>query len=151
MKPPAMTALSGELQAMGLDPKALPPIEKLDPQALRGVMKLMARSLGAKCADCHETSDFSAPTPRKKVAAKMWDEFVAKLEFAADGAPLFCDSCHQARLKMLDRSDKKSLSTWMDDNYVAKLRRRDGKDHDCETCHTNMDMLFLNKWAGKAI
>ena len=36
---------------------------------------------------------------------------------------------------MLDRTDKKALSKWMDANFVAKLKRRDKKEHGCETCH----------------
>jgi cytochrome c7-like protein len=148
MKPLMPTAMQAELQALALDPSNLPPIEKLDPKALRGVMKLIAKSLGAKCGDCHSEGDFAAPTPRKKVAAKMWDEFVVKLVFASDGSPLFCDSCHQGRKKQLDRTDKKALATWMTANFVAKLKRKDDKDHDCETCHVNMEMRFLNRWAG---
>ncbi len=99
LKSPVPSAFVPDLQALGLDPAHMPPIEKLDPKALRGVMKLMAKSLGIKCADCHKEGDFAAPTRRKKIAAKMWDELVVKLAFAApDGAPFFCDSCHQGRV-----------------------------------------------------
>jgi hypothetical protein len=123
-------------------------MEKLPPKALRGLMKLFAKSLGVKCGDCHQDGDFAAPTPRKKVAAKMWNEFVAKLEFN-DGTPLFCDSCHQGRVKQLDRTDKKALSKWMGANFgQEKLNRRDGKEHGCETCHgDDWDMTFLTAWA----
>jgi hypothetical protein len=138
-----------DLQVIGLDPKNLPPIEKLDPRALRAVMKLMTKSLGVKCGDCHREMDFAAPTPLKRVAAKMWDEFVAKLTFA-DGAPLFCDSCHEGRMKVLDRADKKALAVWMDANLVEKLKRKDEKEHACETCHVNMEMQFLRQWAQSA-
>jgi Cytochrome c7 and related cytochrome c len=148
MKSPVPSAMQAELHALGLDPSSLPPIEKLDAKALRGVMKLIAKSLGAKCGDCHAEGDFASPTPRKKVAAKMWDEFVVKLAFAADGSPLFCDSCHQGRKKELDRTDKKALARWMDANFVEKLKRSDDKDHDCETCHVNMEMRFVSRWAG---
>jgi hypothetical protein len=148
MKSPVPSAMLADLEGLGLDPKNLPPIEKLDPKALRGVMKLIAKSLGAKCGDCHRESDFALPTPRKKVAAKMWNEFVAKLAFAADGTPLFCDSCHQGRTKQLDRADKRALGEWMDANFVQKLKRKDEKENECETCHVDMDMRFLNKWAG---
>ena len=137
-----------DLQNIALDPKNLPPIERLDPRALRAVMKLFAKALGAKCADCHVEGDFAARTPRKMIAAKMWDEFVVKLAFAADDSPLFCDSCHQGRTRQLDRTDKKALGKWMDANFVVKLRRKDDKDHECETCHVDMDMRFLNRWAG---
>jgi hypothetical protein len=146
MKSPAASTMLADLDRLALDQNHLPPIEKLDPRSLRGVMKLIAKSLGARCGDCHQEGDFAAPTPRKKLAAKMWDEFVVKLALA-DGAPLFCDSCHHGRAKQLNRADKKALSKWMDENFVDKLKRRDGRDHDCETCHVNMDMRFLNKWA----
>jgi len=146
MKAPMPSALVAELQALGLDPKNLPPIEKLEPKTLRGVMKLLAKSLGAKCGDCHTEGDFAAQTRRKKVAAKMWDEFVAKLSL--QGQPLFCDSCHQGRIKQLDRSDKKALGKWMDANFAQKLVRKDGKDEACESCHVDWDMTFLTKWGG---
>jgi hypothetical protein len=138
-----------DLQNLGLDPRNLPPLEKLDPKALRNVMKLMTRSLGVKCDDCHQEADFALPTPRKRVAAKMWDEFVVKLTFA-DGAPLFCDSCHQGRMKGLDRTNKKALGSWMDANFVDQLRRKDEKPHGCETCHVMMEMQFLRQWAQAA-
>ncbi len=146
LKAPIPTAFAADLKAIGLDPAKLPPMAKLEPKALRSVMKLLAKSLGAKCGDCHQEGDFAAPTPRKKVAAKMWDEFAAKLSFD-DGTPLFCDSCHEGRIKQLDRTDKKLLSQWMDANFVVKLKRKDGKDHGCETCHVDMDMTFLVSWS----
>jgi hypothetical protein len=139
--------LLADLQAAGLDPKSLPSMARMEPKALRRVMKLFARSLGIKCGDCHDESDYAAPTRRKKIASKMWDEFVVKLSLS-DGSPLFCDSCHQGRVVQLDRGDKKALGKWMDANFVYKLARKDGKDHDCETCHLGMEMTFLTKWGG---
>jgi hypothetical protein len=149
MKPVVPTAMVDELHGLGLDLAKLPPIEKLEPRTLRGVMKLMAKSLGVKCSDCHQDGDYAAPTRRKKIAAHMWDEFAAKLALASSGgpdAPVFCDSCHQGRVQLLDRRDKKALSKWMDENFVVKLNRRDGKSVECETCHIDMDMHFLAKW-----
>jgi hypothetical protein len=146
MKAPIPSALVADLQALGLDAKNLPPIEKLEPKTLRGVMKLLAKSLGAKCGDCHTEGDFAAQTRRKKIAAKMWDEFAARLSLG--GQPLFCDSCHQGRIKQLDRSDKKALGKWMDANFAQKLVRKDGKDEACESCHVDWDMTFLVKWGG---
>jgi hypothetical protein len=157
MKAPIPSALVADLQALGLDAKNLPPIEKLEPKTLRGVMKLLAKSLGAKCGDCHTEGDFAAPTRRKKIAAKMWDEFAVKLSLglgqgpqtnSQGGQPLFCDSCHQGRIKQLDRSDKKALGKWMDANFAQKLVRKDGKDESCESCHVDWDMTFLSKWGG---
>ncbi|MDP9148646.1 MAG: hypothetical protein M3O36_01690 [Myxococcota bacterium] len=145
MRAPRPTTMSADLTTIGMDPRSLPPMDKLEPKVLRSVMKLMARSLGVKCVDCHQEGDFAAPTSRKRVAAKMWDEFVVKLTLA-DGAPLFCDSCHQGRVQQLDRSDKKRLARWMDGNFVNGLNRKDGGEHGCETCHVGMDMTFLTKW-----
>jgi hypothetical protein len=153
MKSPVPSAMVGELAAMGLDASHLPPLEKVDPKALRRVMKLFARALGAKCGDCHTVQegqaggDFAAPTRRKKIAARMWDELAVKLQMS-DGSPLFCDSCHQGRIVQLDRTDKKALGRWMDANFVDKLKRRDGREHDCETCHVDMEMHLLTKWGG---
>jgi len=145
MKPPVASAMGTDLQALGLDPKNLPPIEKLDPKALRGVMKLLARSLGGKCTDCHAEGDFAAQTRRKKIATKMWDEFAAKLT-TADGGPVFCDSCHQGRIVQLDRTDKKALAKWMDVSFVDGFKQKDGKAEECESCHVGMEMHFLEAW-----
>jgi formate-dependent nitrite reductase cytochrome c552 subunit len=155
---PAPSVFAADLVALGLDPQNLPPLDKLDPRVLRGVMRLFARSLGVKCADCHERADddvaraggaaslgFALPTRRKKIATRMWNEFLVKLS-AQDGKPLFCDSCHAGRVHYLDRRDKKALAAWMDAHFVAKLARKDGKDHGCETCHVDMDMTFLTAW-----
>ena len=146
MKAPIPSALGVDLNALGIDPKNLPPIEKLDPKALRGVMKLFARSLGVKCADCHQEGDFAAPTRRKKIAAKMWDELASQMTLA-DGSPLFCDSCHQARTVLLDRTDKKALGKWMDASFVDGLEAKSGKAMECETCHVGMEMKILSVWA----
>jgi hypothetical protein len=134
MKPVATSTIVADLQALGLDPKNLPPLNKLEPDKLRKVMRTFTKSLGARCADCHIESDFAASTPMKKIAQGHWDEFVRKLT-TDTGAPVYCDSCHQARLKLLDRTDKKALGTWMDANFVDHFKRRDGKEHGCETCH----------------
>jgi hypothetical protein len=152
MKAPIPTAMADDLRALGLDAKNLPPIEKLEARTLRGVMKLFARSLGVKCADCHQEGDYAAPTRRKRIASHMWDEFAAKMAMAGDGpateAPIFCDSCHQGRTVLLDRRDKKALSQWMGENFVDKLANKDGKNTECETCHVDMEMHFLAKWGG---
>ncbi len=147
--PPSPSGFSSDLSDLGLDIHNLPPLAKLDPRALRGVMRLFARSLGVKCADCHDASDasFAAPTRRKKIATRMWNEFLVKLAPASEGgAGLFCDSCHAGRVHFLDRSDKRALAGWMDAHFVQRLARKDGKDHGCETCHVDMDMTFLSAW-----
>jgi hypothetical protein len=146
MKGPTASALGADLTALGLDPKDLPPIEKIEPRALRGVMKLIARSLGARCDDCHTTGDFAATTRRKKIAARMWNEFAAGLTLA-DGSALFCDSCHQGRIKLLDRSDKKALGKWMQASFVDGIKRKDATPQKCESCHVAWNMTFLSTWA----
>lgn len=146
MKAPMASGMQAELNALGLDGTNLPPLEKLDPKALRGVMKLFARSLAVKCADCHQQGDFAAPTRRKKIATKMWNELAAKMTLA-DGSALFCDSCHQGRTVLLDRTDKKALGKWMDASFVDGLKQKSGKATECETCHVGMEMKILSVWA----
>lgn len=147
MKVPVPSAMQADLAALGLDGKNLPPLEKLDPRALRGVMKLLTRALGVRCNDCHTAGDFAAPTRRKKIAARMWNEFAAELTLA-DGSPVFCDSCHQGRVTLLDRTNKKALGGWMQVAFVDGLHRKDAQGEQCESCHVNWDMTFLRKWAG---
>lgn len=145
MKLPVASALGADLQSLGLDPASLPPIEKLDPKALRGVMKLFARSLGGKCGDCHQEGDFAAPTRRKKIATRMWNDFAAKLT-TSSGAPVFCDSCHRGRIVQLDRTDKTALGKWMETAFVGGLKQRDGKTEECASCHVDKEMHFLGIW-----
>jgi hypothetical protein len=127
MKPPTPTAYSTELAAIGLDPENLPPFKKVTPDQLRKVMPLIAKSLGVKCAACH---DFDKPgrTARQDVADFMWGHFVRTLHHA-DG-PLFCDSCHHGSLHVLDRHDKPALEKWMDQSFVQTLGAK-----SCAQCH----------------
>jgi Cytochrome c7 and related cytochrome c len=145
MRAPVPSTLGADLQALAIDPQNLPLMENLDPRALRGVMKLLARSLGARCGDCHAEGDFAAPTRRKKIAARMWDQFAVQLT-TVDGSPVFCDSCHQGRVIQLDRTDKTALARWMDASFVDGLKRKDGKAEECESCHVDMEMHFLVLW-----
>jgi hypothetical protein len=145
MRPPTATELGPQLQAIGLDPKNLPPLSKLAPEQLRKVMPLFAKSLGVKCTACHV---FENPekTPRMKVAAQMWEHFARTLAIST-GEPIFCDSCHHGSLAVLDRTDKTALATWMKDNFVTPLARVDGKDHGCATCHGEpLRPRFIDLW-----
>jgi hypothetical protein len=150
MKSPMATQMTSDLQGLGIDVKAAPELSKLEPKKLRAVMQLFTKALGVKCGDCHQEGDFGAPTVRKAIAEGMWNNYVRQLAMA-DGSALFCDSCHQGRLILLDRSDKKALSKWMDENMEHKLKRKDGKEHECSSpqCHgSDMEMHFLHeKWA----
>lgn len=134
MKPISASMAEAELREIGLDPQNLPPLNKLEPAMLRKVMKPFAKALGVQCSHCHDTRSFKAPTPNKKIAAHMWNDFVRTLAMQ-DGSVLFCDSCHQGKAKVLDRSAMPALGEWMKENYVGKLVRRDGQEHGCATCH----------------
>jgi hypothetical protein len=115
----------------------------------QAVMKSFTIALGVDCNGCHagsgKTLDYEAVTPQKKVAAKMWSDFVRGLK-AKEGT-LYCDSCHQGKMKYLDRSDPTVLEEWMKKNFVEKLERRDGQEHDCKTCHGEpFKADFLRTW-----
>jgi hypothetical protein len=148
MKGPTASGMAADLKALGLDAKALPPLAELDPGTLRKVMRTFTKSLGAQCTDCHQENDYRAPTPRKNIAAKMWDRFARELTLE-DGSALYCDSCHHGRMTpLLDRHNAKALSMWMDTNYVGALKRKDGKEHGCETCHGDpFEGHFVRMWS----
>lgn len=140
MKPIAPSAMEGKLREIGLDPAALPPLDKLDAKTLRDVMNTFTKALGVQCSHCHE-KDFRAPTAKKKIATRMWNDFTRALALEGSGGPggeggaIYCDSCHGGRAQLLDRHDLVALGGWMQENYVDKLKRADRKDHGCETCH----------------
>ena len=133
MKPLAPTAMEAKLRDIGLDPAALPPLDKLDAKTLRDVMNTFTKALGVQCSHCHE-KDFKAPTEKKKIATHMWNDFTRALAMEGGGA-VYCDSCHGGRAQFLDRRDLGALGTWMQENYVDKMKRADGKEHICDTCH----------------
>lgn len=147
MKPIVPSAMAAELKAIGLDPKALPPLSKMEPDKIRKVMSTFKKALGVKCDACHDQNDFRAWTPNKRVAAGMWDQFVRGLAME-DGSLLYCDSCHQGAMHILDRTDKKALAGWMETSYVGKLKLK-AKDveHGCGTCHGDpFEPKFLAAW-----
>ncbi|MBX3187664.1 MAG: hypothetical protein KF819_11640 [Labilithrix sp.] len=147
MKPTTGSAMADDLKKIGLDPKNLPPLNKLEPDKIRAVMGTFKKALGVECTGCHDANNFKAPTPHKKIATKMWDEFVRKMAME-DGSVLYCDSCHGGHMEFLDRKDKKALSAWMDANFVGKLKRVDKKDQSCETCHGDpFEPNFVAQWA----
>jgi hypothetical protein len=138
--------LAADLQGLGLDTKNLPTLDKLDPKTLRKVMSTFTKSLGIQCGGCHSGDNFSAPTPMKNVARKMWNEWVRG--YTLNGQPVYCDSCHQGREKFLDKRDKKALSAWMEANFVKQLDRKDKQPVECATCHgEDFDGDFLAKWS----
>jgi len=147
MKPVGPSAMVEDLRKVGLDPKALPPLNKLSREQLTAVMNSFKRALGTECTGCHDAGNFKAATPHKKIASKMWDHYARGLAME-DGSAVYCDSCHGGQMEFLDRHDKKALGAWMDANFVSKLKRVDKKDHSCETCHGDpFEPKFLAQWA----
>jgi hypothetical protein len=149
MKTPVGSAMAEDLKKLGLDPLHLQPLNKLSPDVVRKLMPTFSKALGVKCEACHDTNNFKAWTPKKKIAAGMWQKFVVELALE-DGTPLYCDSCHGGHMAFLDTHDKKALSAWMDTNYVSKLKRTDKKEHSCDTCHGDpFEGKFLAQWSMK--
>jgi len=144
--PVSQSHLYQELADQGIHPETMGPLNEIkDPKTLLTVMQTFTQALGVRCSWCHETSDWAAPTPRKAVAAFMWDSFVAQMQLV-DGSPVYCDSCHHQSTVFLHRnpSERISLLGYMKDEYVDHLRRRDGKQHGCGSCHGNpANLRFL--------
>lgn len=146
MRPLVPTKMGPRLAEIGLDPKDLPPIEQLDPATKRKLMKSFSDALGVPCIGCHASGDLRADTSRKRVAKRMYNEMVRSLTLES-GEPIFCDSCHQGSMYFLDRRDKTKLAEFMSDVLVEKLKRVDGHDHTCDTCHGDPpDFKFLTAW-----
>ena len=142
------TTMTAQLAEVGLDVKALPPFDELNRKQLGVVMKTFATSLGLKCIGCHDLVDYKKPSPRKNVAKRMWNDIVRVL-VNEDGSPLYCDSCHQGTPQQIDRRDKSLVVSFMEDVFVARMKRVDGKEHDCGTCHGDPpDFKFLDPWRG---
>jgi hypothetical protein len=146
MKSIGPSAFAEDLKKLGVDPLKPPALNKLSPDVVRKLMPSFAKSLGVKCDFCHDTNNFKASTPRKRVASKMWSEFVVGLQLA-EGGPLYCDSCHGGKAAFLDRTDHKALAAWMNENYVKKVKRTDATEQSCESCHGKpFDPKFLDVW-----
>jgi len=135
MSAPKPTAMEARLKSAGLDLRKLPPLERLDRAAILPVMSTFSDSLGIPCTGCHAEDDAKADTFRKRVARRMWNEFVRVLAFDKSGEPVYCDSCHQGRMFSLDHRDKSKVSDFMQASFVDGLKRVDGREHDCGTCH----------------
>lgn len=148
MKAIGPSAFAADLERLGIDLRKPPALVTLSPDVVRKLMPTFSKSLGVRCDFCHDNDNFKAWTPRKRVASKMWNEFVAKASLdGTGGGALYCDSCHGGRAAFLDRHDKKALSTWMDANYVSKLKRFDKRDSGCEGCHGDpFAPRFLEAW-----
>ncbi|MCL2778491.1 MAG: hypothetical protein FWD73_10845 [Polyangiaceae bacterium] len=147
MKAIMASTMADDLKKIGLDVQNLPPLRKLEPEKLRLVMKTFSKALGTKCTGCHDEDDYRAPTPNAKITSKMWDIYVRGFA-QTDGSALYCDSCHDGKMKFLDRHDRHSLAGWMCENYTEKLRRVDKQENSCESCHGDpYKARFLSTWA----
>ena len=146
MAPVTTTAFEAELRAAGLDPRALPPFEALEPRQLRRVMGTFTQSLGFACTDCHDRADYRAPSRAKTMAARMWNEMTRPYTLDGGGA-VYCDSCHHGQGVFLNRTSKDTVGAFMSDNFTGKLKKAKGEDVECETCHGEpFDGRFLSKW-----
>jgi hypothetical protein len=143
----APTEMGPALKELGIDVKNLPPLNKIPPDKIRKVMNTFTKALGTSCTGCHDGDDFKKATPNKKVAARMWNEFVRGYTMEGGGA-VYCDSCHAQKMTFLVRDPGlKELSKWMDENMVSKLKKTNGQPHSCETCHGDpMEGKFLHNW-----
>jgi len=141
------TKMGDALRAAGLDPANLPPLETLAPGPKQKVMRTFSQALGVPCVDCHAVDDFAADTRRKRVTKRMWNEIVRVVAMKSDGAPVYCDSCHDGALFHLDRADGTALAEYMCNAMVGDLKRVDGRSHDCTTCHGDPpDLHLLTTW-----
>jgi len=142
------TRMTAQLAAAGLDVKSLPPIEQLTPGQKQKVMRTFTESLGIPCLGCHAEDAFSADTRRKRIAKRMYNEMVRALTLR-DGEPVYCDSCHDGTMYMLDRENSAKLVKHMSETLVGQLARVDGRNHDCSTCHGEPpDYHMLTTWKG---
>jgi hypothetical protein len=140
------TRMGEQLAAAGLDVRNLPPIEALTPAQKQKVMRTFTETLGVPCLGCHAEDQFPADTRRKRIAKRMYNEIVRVLTLR-DGEPVYCDSCHDGNMFMLDRRDTRKLTKHMGENLVGQMARVDGKNHDCSTCHGDPpDFQMLTTW-----
>lgn len=143
------TDMLDDLQQIGIDPTKDTELSKIDIGKKRKLMRLFAKSLGTDCSGCH-ADDFAEDTTNKKIARHMWSDFVAVLR-DDKGAPIFCDTCHQGKMKIIARDDDKVLAAFMKANYVDKLTLAPGAkntEHKCASCHGDPfdPDIFKNKF-----
>jgi hypothetical protein len=143
---PGTTDMLDDLQQIGVDPTKDTDLSKIDMGKKRKLMRLFTKSLGTDCSGCH-ADDFKEDTTNKKIARHMWSDFVAVLRDHA-GAPIFCDTCHQGKMKIIARDDDKVLAAFMKANYVEKMSRGDKQEHKCASCHGDPfePDIFKNKF-----
>jgi hypothetical protein len=146
MKPVRASTVSARLVHAGLDPKNLPPLEKLTHGQRDQVMRLFSETLGVPCIGCHAEGDMRADTSRKRVAKRMYNE-ITRVVATDKGQPVFCDSCHQGEMWVLNRADKGKISDYMSEQYTGGLKAALGGEIECDTCHGGRtEFTFLTEW-----
>ena len=131
--PPAKTTMLAALQEIGIDLAKDTDLSALPLAKKRKVMQLFIKALDTNCDTCHEDG-FKTDTRNKRIARRMWSDFVAVLR-EKDGTPVFCDSCHQGHVTILARDDDKVLAAYMKASYVDGMVRADEAAQKCATCH----------------
>ena len=146
--PLSATRFADELKKLGFDgKKPMADLEKMDLAAKKKLMPLFTKALGyTECTGCHAADgDYHTSTRKMKISGKMWSQFVAAMRDDKGGV-VFCDSCHNGATKILNRTDKGVVSTFMHDDYVARLTRADKHENDCRTCHGGyMETAIIDK------
>ena len=135
-----------DVKKAGIDLKKIPDFDKMPLAAKKKLMPLLQKSMGfADCQGCHVKDDFKAETRNLKITRGMWKNFVVAVRDEKGGA-VFCDTCHDGSPKNLDRSDRKAMEKFMEDEYEHKLTKADKKEMECSTCHGDaMEMKIIEK------
>ncbi|MBK9258351.1 MAG: hypothetical protein IPM54_00775 [Polyangiaceae bacterium] len=140
-----------DVKKIGLDINKLPEFDKMPLAQKKKLMPLFQKAMGyGDCWGCHVKDDYKAETRHLKITRGMWKHFVVAVRDEKGGA-VFCDTCHDGNEKNLDRSDRKAVEKFMEDEYEHKLTRADKKDMECSTCHSDtMEMKIIEKVWGIA-
>lgn len=81
----------------------------MDEKTASDLMRSFNQALGVKCNHCHVKTgkkfDYERWTKRKRIALRMYTDFVAKLKTQAGGA-VTCNTCHQGRTTWLKKIGK---------------------------------------------
>jgi hypothetical protein len=136
-----------DVKRIGIDLKKATELEKIGLSDKKKLMPFFQKSMGYDaCTGCHaEGGDYKQVTRNMKITRGMWKSFVVALR-DDKGNAVFCDSCHQGKAKVLNRSDKKALQKFMEDEYEHKLTRADKKDNACTSCHGDeMETKIIEK------
>jgi hypothetical protein len=134
-QPVVASKMLEEVKKLGVDVTKTPDLAKLAMDKKKKIMPLLQKSLGfEQCTGCHVEGDMKAKTRNRDIAAGCWKTFVAPMR-DDKGGPIFCDSCHNGKNKILNRADVESLKKFMETEYEHKLTRGDKKENACSSCH----------------